>query len=51
MTTLGFSRVQHQKGVYFDGHDREDVVLYRNIFLTTMEDLDKKSLTCDNNTP
>ena len=23
---LGFCRVHHQKGVYFDGHDRDDVV-------------------------
>ena len=26
-------QVHHQKGVYFDGHEREDVVLYRNHFL------------------
>ena len=26
---LGFSRMHHQKGVYFDGHDQEDVVTYR----------------------
>ena len=51
LVQLGFTRVQHQKGVYFDGHDRDDVVLYRNKFLTTMEQLDKKSLTCDNTTP
>ena len=42
---LGFARVHHQKGVYFDGHDRSDVVQYRNDFLATMEELDKKSIT------
>ena len=47
---LGFSQVHHQKGVYFDGHDRDDVVQYRNIFLATMDELDKKSLTVDNTT-
>ena len=33
---LGFARVHHQKGVYFDGHDREDVVCYRNEFLASL---------------
>ena len=33
LVELGFSRVHHQKGVYFDGHDRDDVVTYRNEFL------------------
>ena len=32
MISLGFSRVHHQKGVYFDGHDRDDVVVNRNNF-------------------
>ena len=44
---LGFGRVHHQKGVYFDGHDRSDVVQYRNDFLATMKELDKKSITYD----
>ena len=48
---LRFSKVHHQKGVYFDGHDRDDVVSYRNYFLTTMAEFDKKSLTCDVTTP
>ena len=42
---LGFSRIHHQKGVYFDGHDRDDVVKYRNTFLEKMGELDNKSLT------
>ena len=48
---LGFSRLHHQKGVYFDGHDREDVVAYRHSYLTKMDELDKTSLTCYDNTP
>ena len=43
--------MQHQKGVYFDGHERADVVACRDIFLTKMVDLDKKSLTVNGNTP
>lgn len=35
--------MHHQKGVYFDGHDREDVVTYRKQFLEKMEELDKIS--------
>ena len=48
---LGFSRIHHQKGVYFDGHDRDDVVKYRNTFLEKMGELDNKSLTCYGNRP
>ena len=47
MNVLGFNRLHHQKGVYFDGHDREDVVQYRNDFLSKMNDLDEKSVACD----
>ena len=45
MITLGFPRVHHQKGVYSDGHDRDNVVMYRNSFLKTMEELDKRRVT------
>ena len=48
---LGFSRVHHQKGVYFDGHDRDDVVRYRQVYLQKLEDLYRKSLTCFGNAP
>ena len=51
LSPLGFSRVQHQKGVYFDGHDRNDVVIYRNNFLTKLSELDKTSLIYDGTTP
>ena len=43
LTKLGFSQIHHQKGVYFDGHDRDDVVAYRNTFLTKMDELGKKN--------
>ena len=48
---LGFSRVHHQKGVYFDGHDRQDVATYRDIFLAKMAEYDKKSINFDGNVP
>lgn len=34
----GFKFISHKKGLYFDGHDRPDVVKYRQeVFLKTME--------------
>ena len=30
---LGYRRQRHKKGVYWDGHEREDVVQYREEFL------------------
>ncbi len=44
---LGFSQKNHQKGVFFDGHDREDVVKDRVDFLNTLAELDKKTITPD----
>ncbi len=41
---IGFSQKNHQKGVYFDGHDRQDVSDYREKFVKQMEELDKKSI-------
>lgn len=38
--TLGYSWKEVKKGVYKDGHEREDMVEYRqNVFLKTLEDL------------
>ena len=35
---LGYQRVSLRKGVYVDGHEREDVVKYRNeVFLLLMK--------------
>ena len=51
LAILGFSRVHHQKGVYFDGHNRDDVVQYRKDFLAKLERLDEKSVKFDNIVP
>ena len=42
---LGFKYHQHSKGVYFDGHEREDVVEHRNSYLETMASLQDRFLT------
>ena len=36
---LGFSKISVKKGTYIDGHEREDVVEYRNKFLRKMVSL------------
>ena len=38
-------------GVYFDGHERSDVVLYRNEFLARISELDQITITSDNLNP
>ena len=40
--TLGFKQVNHHKGVYFDGHERDDVVEYRAKFVETLGNLDRR---------
>ena len=42
---LGFNICNHQKGVFFDGHEREDVVAYRTVFLETLAKLDETTIT------
>ena len=44
---LGFGQLHHQKGVYFDGHDRPDVVEHRKEFLSKLAELDKKTISFD----
>ena len=41
---LGFKQVNHTKGVYFNGHEREDVVSYRTEFLDKLEELDRRCI-------
>lgn len=41
---LGFSQKNHMKGVFFDGHDEEDVVEYRADFFKRLTELDKKTV-------
>ena len=36
---LGFKPVSHKKGVYIDGHEREDVIRHRESLLKILEDL------------
>ena len=48
---LGFGRTHHQKGVYFDGHERQDVVQHRSEFLSNLLELDKITITPSNLTP
>ncbi len=40
---LGFSCQQFTKGVYFDGHEREDVVKDRGSYLKKLESMEKRS--------
>ncbi|PKY61465.1 hypothetical protein RhiirA4_431830 [Rhizophagus irregularis] len=37
LNVLGFFHQQQRQGVYYDGHEREDVVKYRKIFLEEMD--------------
>ena len=37
---LGFQPLQHSKGLYVDGHERADVVKYRETFLQKLEELE-----------
>ena len=37
---LGFHHCDHQKGVYFDGDEQEDVVTYRQDFLDQLASLE-----------
>ena len=42
---LGFTQPDHKKGVFFDGHERDDDVLYRNEYLDILEELGSKSIS------
>ncbi len=42
---LGFSQKNHQKGVFFDGHDRDDVVQDRTQFLDTLAQYDEMTIS------
>ena len=39
---LRFSQKNHHKSVYFDGHEREDVVIYHEEFLQKLEELNRR---------
>ena len=44
MRSLGFSQKYHKKGVYFDGHERQDVVDYREQFVKQLHQLDRRCI-------
>lgn len=41
---LGFSQKVHKKGVYFDGHEREDLVQHRKKLVMQLHDLDRRCI-------
>ena len=51
LNVLKFSQLRHQKGAFFDGHDRDDVVAYRNKFIKQLDELGKRSLKYDGVVP
>jgi hypothetical protein len=48
---LGFKPVSHKKGVYIDGHEREDVVRHRKKLLKTLHDLRSSLPPCSDDPP
>ncbi len=48
---MGFSYHQHTKGVYFDGHEREDVVADRKAYLDTLQSLGSRMWTFNSPSP
>lgn len=42
LNVLGCQFEKHRQGMYFDGHEREDVVAYRKKFLRTMKEFERK---------
>ena len=44
LRSLGFSQKYHKKGVYFDGHERQDVVEYWKQFVQQLHKLDRRCI-------
>lgn len=44
---LGFCQKHHKKGMYLDGHERCDVIEYRNQFVSMLNDFDDKTIKTD----
>ena len=42
MKVWGYSFGAHTKDVYMDGHEREDVVLYRGAFVSRLQELEPR---------
>lgn len=47
LRALGWIYSRAKKGLYFDGHERPDVVEYRTVFLARMEVLEKRMVIID----
>ncbi|CAG8845747.1 11908_t:CDS:2, partial [Gigaspora margarita] len=41
MIKMGFNYKRYKKGIYIDGHEREDIIIYRQEFLQKMEEYDR----------
>ena len=48
---MGFSYRQFSKGVYFDGHEREDVVADRRVYLHTLQSYESRMWTYNSPAP
>ena len=42
--SLDFLQKYHRKGVYFNGHKREDVIEYREQFVRQLDELDRRCI-------
>jgi hypothetical protein len=47
---LGYQFGEYRKGMYFDGHEREDVVAYRTKFLEEMKELERRMVRYEGET-
>lgn len=50
LNSLGCQFEEYRKGMYFDGHEREDVVTYRSKFLEEMKDLERRMVRYEGET-
>jgi len=50
LPALGWNFIRYKKGVYIDGHEREDVVTYRKNFLEKMQELEQFMVQYDDKT-
>lgn len=47
LRALGWIYSEAKKGLYYDGHERHDVKEYRKVFLSQMEEYEKRMVTVD----
>ncbi len=48
---FGFSYQHHSKGIYFDGHERSDVVADRKLYLNRLKSLESRMWTYNSPSP